>query len=114
LEPNTKEKYGVDNNVDVKASFVGVFGCDGDNIMNAFAGASNFVSTYSGNDGGTSTFAIAQSGFAAAQAVISGKNPDQVTAQANSALLKANRDMKVGSTTFVVGSQDGDMVIKHK
>jgi RHS repeat-associated protein len=112
------ETYGVANRVDVNASFIGVFGCDGTILKDAFEGASSMAATYSGKDGLTSTAGIAQAGFAAAKAIISGQSPDEATAQANSALIRTNRTMNVtvGRNRVPVpgASQDGDRVLKYK
>ncbi|MBF2020137.1 MAG: RHS repeat-associated core domain-containing protein, partial [Hydrococcus sp. C42_A2020_068] len=88
LNDETQTYYQEDTKVDVKASFVAVFGCDTQNLSGLFKGAANFIAVDSGSDGLSPTPAIAQAGVAALLSIIRGDNAGKVENSANAALVK--------------------------
>ena len=99
------------------ASLVALFGCDTQGISSLFSGAGSYIGVNSGKDGLSAEGAITQAGYAAASAIVSGKSPDEVTAQANSAFVTNGGDItkKYGRGTVTATGSPlavGDKVVK--
>ncbi len=98
---------------DVKASFIGIFGCGTLNVANALPGDAPAVALDGGPDGETSLFGIGSAGYAAASAIIDGKDTAGVIKTSNEALAKVEALNLVKTATNRLVDK-GDRVVKAK